>query len=101
MKFPKWLLKLRKKIDKYAYRIKEHIGGDFYLFILKSSWAMSPMAKKIIKQLSKAISVDSFMKMSTSKTIMVLHYGGRYRKFQTSKNQISPLQASRVQSAIL
>ena len=50
------------KNDTYANRIKELIGGDFYPFILTSGGAMSPLAKKIIQQLAKKISINSFTK---------------------------------------
>ena len=52
----------KRKNDTYANRIKELIGGDFYPFILTSGGAMSPLAKKIIQQLAKKISIDSFIK---------------------------------------
>ena len=52
----------KRKNDTYANRIKEHIGSDFYPFILTSGGAMSPLAKNIIQQLAKRISFDSFIK---------------------------------------
>jgi len=52
----------KRKNDTYANRIKEQIGGDFYPCILTSGGAMSPLAKKIMQQLAKEISVDSFIK---------------------------------------
>ena len=53
---------MRKGKTTHANRIKEHIGGDFYPFILTSGGAMSPLAKKIIQQLAKKISIDSYLK---------------------------------------
>ena len=62
---PKVIAKTEKRMnDTYSYRIKEHLGGDFYPFILTSGEAMTPLENKIIKQLAKKIFIDSFIKES-------------------------------------
>ena len=50
----------KKKNDSYAGRIKQHLGGDFFPFVLTSGGAIGPMAKKIINKIAEKISSSSY-----------------------------------------
>ena len=58
---PKLIAKTEKrKNDKYATRVKEHLDGDFYPFIVTSGGVIGALSKKIMKQIATRLSTNSF-----------------------------------------